>query len=101
MAGCIKMPLGMEVGLNQGNTVLDGDPASPRGTAHFPEFSAHVCCGQMARWIKIAHGREVFLDAGDIVLDGNPVPPISGAQPPIFDPCLLWPNGWMDKDATW
>jgi len=23
------------------------------------------------------------------------------AQPPIFGPCLLWPNGWMDQDATW
>jgi len=20
---------------------------------------------------------------------------------PIFCPCLLWPNGWMDQDATW
>jgi len=21
--------------------------------------------------------------------------------PPIFGPCLLWPNGWMDQDDTW
>jgi len=21
--------------------------------------------------------------------------------PPIIGPCLLWPNGWMDQDATW
>jgi len=27
--------------------------------------------------------------------------PIKGAQPPVFSPCLLWPNGWMDEDATW
>jgi len=27
--------------------------------------------------------------------------PRKGAQPPIFSPCLLWPNGWMDQDATW
>ena len=27
MAGCIKMPLGMEVGLSPGEFVLDGDPA--------------------------------------------------------------------------
>jgi len=20
---------------------------------------------------------------------------------PIFGPCLLWPNGWMDQDGTW
>ena len=27
--------------------------------------------------------------------------PQKGAEPPIFDPRLLWPNGWMDEDATW
>jgi len=27
--------------------------------------------------------------------------PNKKAQPPIFVPCLLWPNGWMDQDATW
>jgi len=34
-AGCIKMPLGMEVGLIPGEFVLDGNPASPplKGTA--------------------------------------------------------------------
>jgi len=49
-AGCIKMPLGTEVGLGPGDIVLDGDRASPtkRGTA---------------------------------------------APPPLFSPCLLWPNG--------
>jgi len=29
MAGWIKMPLGMEVGLGPGDFVLDGDPSSP------------------------------------------------------------------------
>jgi len=24
-----------------------------------------------------------------------------GAQPPIFGPCLLWPNGWLDQDVIW
>ena len=24
-----------------------------------------------------------------------------GGGAPIFGPCLLWPNGWMDQDATW
>ena len=28
-AGCIKMPLGMDVGLGPGDFVLDGDPAPP------------------------------------------------------------------------
>jgi len=22
-------------------------------------------------------------------------------EPPIFGPCLLWPNSWMDHDDTW
>ena len=26
--------------------------------------------------------------------------PKKGAQPPIFGPCLLWPNGSMDQDGT-
>jgi len=27
--------------------------------------------------------------------------PKTGAEPPIFGPCLLWPNGLMDQDNTW
>jgi len=27
--------------------------------------------------------------------------PKKEAEPPIFGPCLLWPNGWMDQDCTW
>jgi len=29
--------------------------------------------------------------------------PKKGAEPPspIFGPCPLWPNGWMDQDGTW
>jgi len=70
------MPLGMEVGLGPGHTVIDGDPASlpKKGTA-LPQFSAHVCCGQMAGWIKITLGTEVGLNAGHIVLDGDPARP--------------------------
>jgi len=45
--------------------------------------------------------RQVGLGPGHIVLDGDPAPPKKGAQPPILGPCLLWPNGWMDQDATW
>jgi len=79
------MPLGMEVGLNPG-----------------AQFSAHVYCGQTAGCIKIPLAMEVGLSPGDFVLDGDPAPlPKKGAEPPIFGPCLLWPNGWMDQDATW
>jgi len=27
--------------------------------------------------------------------------PKMGHSPPIFGPCLLSPNGWMDQDETW
>jgi len=46
-------------------------------------------------------GMQVGLGPGHIVLDGDPAPPTKGVEPPIFGPCLLWPNGWMDQDATW
>ena len=45
-------------------------------------------------------GREVGLSPSGIVLYGDPAPfTQKGAEPPIFGPCLLWPNGWMDQDA--
>ena len=46
--GWIRMPLGMEVGLGPGHTVLDGDPAParPRKGHSSPQFSAHVYYGQ-------------------------------------------------------
>jgi len=101
--GWIKTPLGTEAGLGPGNIVLDGDPAPPkRGTV--PQFSVHVRYGQTAGWIKMPLGTEVHLGPDNIVLDGDPASlPLKGAQqpPPLFGPCLLWPNGWMDQDATW
>jgi len=47
-------------------------------------------------------GKEIGLGPGDIVLVGEPAPrPEKRAQPhPIFVPCLLWPNGWIVKDAA-
>jgi len=32
---------------------------------------------------------------------GPSSPPSKGQSPPILGPYLLWPNGWMDQDATW
>ena len=46
-------------------------------------------------------GMEVGLGLGDLVLDEDPAPSRKGSEPPVFGPCLLWPNGWMDQDATW
>jgi len=49
MAGWIKMLLGTEVGLGQGDIVLDGDLAPPpqKKGAQQPYFLVHVYCGQM------------------------------------------------------
>jgi len=58
-----------------------------------PQFSAHICCGQMAAWIKMSLGMELSLDPGDFVLDGDPVAPSllpkKGRTLQIFGPCLL------------
>jgi len=76
--------------------------SSPKG-AQLPHFSAHICCDQMAAWITMPLGIEVGLGPGDFVFDGNPATPRKKGTPtpPNFGPCLLWPNGWMDQDATW
>jgi len=56
----------------------------------------------MAAWIKMSLGMELGLGAGDFVLDGDPAHPSpKGGRPPIFGPCLLWPNGRMDEAGTW
>ena len=91
MAGWIKMPLGMKVGLGPGDFVLDEDPA---------QLSAHVYCGQTAGWIKMPLGMELDLGPGYIVLDGDPAPPPERgtAAPRLFGPCLLWP--WSPISAT-
>ena len=65
------------------------------------QFLAHVCCGQTAGWIKMPLGMEVGFGPGHIMLDGDSHPTPKKGQPPTFCPCLLWPNGWMDQDATW
>ena len=45
--GCIKMPLGTEVGLGPGDIVIDLDPATPaRKGAQQPPLLAHVYSGQ-------------------------------------------------------
>jgi len=123
------MKLGTEVGLVPGHIVLDGDPAHPAQKGHsspnlwhmsvktkwldgsrchlacrqprsrphcvtwgpsfsqkghIPQFSANVCCGETAGCVM-----------------GTQPPPQGAQQPPLFGPCLLWPNRSMDQDATW
>ena len=91
-AECIKMPLGIDVGLSPGDFVLDGNPVSSpkRGRSPPPQFSAHFYCGQTAECIKIPLGMEVGLSPGDFVSDGDPVPsPKVGGAPPHFRPTCI------------
>jgi len=102
-AGWIKMPLGTEVGLVPGDIALDWDRAPhKRGVHSIPKLWL-MYCGQTAGWIKMPLGTGVCLGPGHTVLHGDPASPLQkGAQNrPIFGPFLLWPNGWMDQDATW
>jgi len=50
-------------------------------------------------------GMLLGLGPGHVLLDGDPAPlPQTGAPKRgrgISGPYLLWPNGWMDQDATW
>ena len=68
----------------------------------WPVCNVHVrYYGQMVEWIKIKLDTELGLGPGHIVLDGDPASPQKRHSPPIFSSCMLWPNGWMDQDATW
>jgi len=92
--GCIKVKLGMEVGLSTSHIVLDGDwghsSPPPKGTA-LPQFLAHVCCGQTAGWINVP-----LLGPGHVVLDGDPAPPQKiKRQPPNFQPMSVVAK-WLD-----
>ena len=59
-----------------------------RGTD--PQFSAHICCGQLVAWIKMSLGMELGLDPGNLMLDRDPdAPSPKGDRPQIIGPCLL------------
>jgi len=100
-----QMKLVTKVGLGLGHIVLDADPAPPPPNGHSPQFSAHICCGQMAGWIKTPLGREVGLGPSDIVLDGDLAsPPQKGSRAPApnFRPMSIVGKRLYgsDQDAT-
>jgi len=99
--GWIKMKLSMEVGFGPGPSARWGTQLTlPKKGQSTPPLFGHVYCGQTAGWIKMSLGTEVGLGPGHIMLDGDPAPPKRGHSPPISCSCLLWPNGWMDQEAT-
>jgi len=90
MAGSIKMPLGREVGLGPSDIVLDRDPAPPpkKGADKAPHF------WPMSIVVKRLNGSIWHLACRPHCVRWGP-------NSPIFGPCLLWPNSWMDQDAIW
>ena len=96
-AGCIKMPLGMVVGLGPGHIVLDCLPApSAKRGGTLPIFGPRLlwpngCIDQDAIW----YGGRPRLTRHCVRLRPSS-PPLNGHRPPIFGKCPLWPNGWMD-----
>ena len=81
----------------QCNTCFLG-PESTQLRRHIGRCAVH--CSQSVRWIKMKLGMQMGLGREHIVLDGDPLLPQRGTAP-IFGPHLLWPNVWMDQDATW
>jgi len=95
------MALGMNVGLSEGDFVLDEDPAPlpTRGGAS-PIFGPFLLwpngwMHQDATWYG---GRPQ--PRGLCVRWGPSPSPVKKAEPPIFGPSLLRLNGCMDQDAT-
>jgi len=83
------MPLGMGVGLSQGDFLLDGDSLPSLKGGRTPQYSAHVYCDQTAGWIKIPLGTEVGLGPNDIVLHSDPLHPPKKDIAPNFRPLSI------------
>jgi len=69
------MPLGTEVDLGPGYTVLDRDPAPPKRGHSSSPLLARVYCDQTVEWIKMPLGTAVGLGPGHSMLDGTQLPP--------------------------
>jgi len=97
-AGWIKMSLGIEIGLDPGHIVLDGDPAPPEKAAQPPTLRPCLLwpngwTDQDGTW-HVGRPRH----RPHCARWGLGFP--KKAQPQIFCPCLLWPNVWMDQDTA-
>jgi len=103
-AAWIKLPLGTEVDLGLGDTVLDGYPAPP-----FPKEPQPPIFRPTSVEAKPLDGLRCQLvwryasAQATLFSMGTQLPGVKRAHPPhpIFGPCLWWPNGCMDHGATW
>jgi len=101
-AGWIKMPLGAVVGLGPADIVLVGNPAPPheKGTVRLCGFrhisTSGFCVGaSRASFISVS-GRPFQVTVRPRLRNNSPVYPVCS----LCNVVVLWPNGWMDQDAT-
>ena len=90
IAGRIKMPLCMEVGLGPGNFVLDGDPAPlpKKGAKPPPQFGTSLLWPK--GWmVKMPLGMEVGLGPDHFELDGDLAPPQTRGTAPNYQPMFV------------
>jgi len=71
-------------------------PSSPP-KRNSPQFSTHICCGQMAAWIKMSLGMERGLGRADFVLDEDPATSPKGGQSPPSNPPNFLPMSIVAK----
>jgi len=101
---CLSLCAGCDVGVLWPNGSMDQDQTWHAGRPRYwphcvrwghsspfhkgvqPQYSAHICCAQMASSIKTPLGMEVGLGPGHTVLDGDPAPPKNGHSPSLFGP---------------
>jgi len=96
--GCIKMKLGMQVGLGPGHIVLDGDTAPLPKREQSPQFSAHVYRDRRLHGTSCHLAcMEVELGLGHIVLDGDTAPPPQKGATPQYSAhiCCGQVAGWI------
>jgi len=61
-----------------------------------------IYCSQTAGWIMMPLDTEVWPRPRRHCVRWGPSSPSPKSQYPLlFGPCLFWPSGWMDHDATW
>jgi len=81
--------------------MLYGDSAPAKKGYSTPIFGTSIFAKRLyVSGYHLVRNYEVRLSLGGIVLDGDPaLPPRKGNRSQFS--ANVWPNGWMDEDATW
>ena len=88
-----QMPLGTEVGLGPGNIVPDGDPAPPNKRHSTPTWRSMSILAKRLDGSRCHLVRRYTSAQLTLYYMGRLAPRTGHSSPPLFGPCLLWPNG--------